>query len=365
MGYGRIHNFSAGPAALPEPVLEVLRDEMLNYKNSGMSIMEMSHRSKEFSKILEKTEALARKLLAIPDDYAVLFMQGGASHQFAMIPVNFLSEGKKADFVHTGYWTKKAISEAKKVGSVSLAFDGEKSGFVKLPGATEIKWTPDAAYSFLCSNNTIYGTQFKQFPTAPTPLIADMSSDYFSRPFDVKKFSLIFGGAQKNLGPSGLTLVIAKKDFVEKGTEKIPVFFQYRSHVSEGSRYNTPPTFAIYTMGLVLEWLERQGGLASMEKRNQEKAAMIYDTIERSQIYKCPLDPGSRSLMNVVFKIKPDAPDSEKIEDRFVAEAEKKGLSGLKGHRAIGGLRASIYNAFPIEGVKALCDFMREFEKKG
>jgi phosphoserine aminotransferase len=360
--YGRVFNFSAGPAVLPESVLEQARDEMLNYKGSGMSVMEMSHRSKEYEAIISSAEEDVRRLMGIPDDYAVLFLQGGASLQFAMVPINLYMPGKPVDVLHTGVWTKKAIDELKKLTEYRIAGTSEKENFRRIPHRSEIQFRDEASYVYMASNNTIYGSQWRTFPeTGNISLVADMSSDILSRVIDVRRFGLIFAGAQKNIGPSGVTLVVIRKDLAERCDVKVPTMLQYRSHIKEGSMYNTPPTYAIYIAGLVLDWIELQGGIAVIEKRNEEKAKLLYDAIDASTLFYGPIEKDSRSRMNVVFRVKGD---KEEIEEKFASEAKKVGLSGLKGHRSAGGLRASIYNALPLEGVKALVEFMKEFEKK-
>jgi phosphoserine aminotransferase len=292
----------------------------------------------------------------------VLFLQGGASHQFAMVPLNLYQQGKPVDVINTDVWTQKAIGELKVFASHQVAGSTEGEKFSRLPSKNEIKLNPNASYVHICSNNTIAGTQYKSFPeTGAVPLVADMSSDILSRRVDVARFGLIFAGAQKNIGPAGLALVIVDKKLAERCPKTVPIFFQYRTHIAEGSRYNTPPTFGIYMVGLVADWLQQQGGLAAMEKLNQTKAKILYDAIDATDFYFCPVKKEDRSLMNVVFRIQKG---DEKLEAKFVAEAEAAGLSGLKGHRLVGGLRASIYNAQPMAGVQALVDFMREFEKK-
>ncbi len=358
----RVFNFSAGPAVLPVPVLEKAQSELLNYDGCGMSVMEMSHRSKEFDGIIARAEAGIRKLLGISDDYAVLFLQGGASLQFSMVPMNLFVEGKPVDIVHSGVWTKKAIAEHKKLCPFRLAASTEAENFLRLPQMKEIELSGDASYVYMCSNNTIYGTQFKQFPQiGEIPLVADMSSDILSRPLDVSHFGLIFAGAQKNIGPSGLTMVIIRKDLAERAKESLPTMLQYRTHIKEKSLYNTPPTFGIYIAMLVFEWLLERGGLSAMKKVNDEKAQKLYDAIDESDFFYTPIPAEDRSPMNVVFRV---TGNKEDLEKAFVSEATKAGLSGLKGHRSVGGLRASIYNAFPPEGVEALVQFMKEFEKK-
>ncbi len=358
----RIHNFSAGPAVLPEPVLEKARDEMLNYHGSGMSVMEMSHRSKEFSAIRDKAEAGLRAVMDIPDDYAALFLQGGASLQFAMVPMNLYLQGNPVNVINTGAWTQKAIVEIDKIASCHLAASTEAEGFTRLPAQHEIKTDINASYVHICSNNTITGTQWRAFPdVGEIPLVADMSSDILSRPIDVSQFGLIFAGAQKNIGPSGVTVVIMKKELAERAPQTLPTMLQYRTHIGKQSMYNTPPTFAIYIVGLVAAWIEQQGGIAAVEKHNREKAALLYDVIDATGFYSCPVAKQDRSLMNVVYHIQDG---NEDLEKQFVTEATAAGLSGLKGHRSVGGLRASIYNAQPVGGVRALTEFMKAFEAK-
>jgi phosphoserine aminotransferase len=360
--YGRIFNFSAGPAVLPESVLEQARDELLNYRGSGMSVMEMSHRSKEYESIIEGAQEDLRRLMDIPEDYAVLFLQGGASLQFAMVPINLYLPGKPVDVLHTGIWTKKAIEELKKLTEYRIAGSSEKENFKRIPHRSEIQFSDRASYVYMASNNTIYGSQWKTFPeTGDIPLVADMSSDILSRAIDVRRFGLIFAGAQKNIGPSGVTVVVIRKDLAERCKLEVPTMLQYRAHIKEGSMYNTPPAYAIYIAGLVLDWIELQGGVAVIEKRNEEKSRLLYDAIDASNLFYGPIEKDSRSRMNVVFRVKGDKED---LEEKFASEAKKNGLSGLKGHRSAGGLRASIYNALPLEGVKALVEFMKEFEKK-
>lgn len=358
----RIFNFSAGPAVLPVSVLEEARDQLLNYQNSGMSVMEMSHRSKAFDQILASAEAGVRKHMNVPDNYAVLFLQGGASHQFAMVPTNLYIKDKPIDVIHTGVWTKMAIAEIKKIAPMRIAGSGEQAHFKRLPQPHEITLSKDASYVHIASNNTIYGTQWKKFPeTGDVPLVADMSSDILSRHVDVKKFGLIFAGAQKNLGPSGVTLVVIRKDLAERADKNLPTTFQFRTHIESGSRYNTPPTFGIYILGLVMDWITQEGGVSAIEKRNEQKAKLLYDYIEQSGFYRCPVEKADRSLMNVIIRI---GEGNEALEKEFDQEAEKSGLSGLKGHRSAGGLRASIYNAQPLEGIHALIDFMKDFARR-
>ncbi len=358
----RIFNFSAGPAVLPVPVLERARDEMLNYRGSGMSVMEMSHRSKAFEAIQANAEASLRRVMGIPAEYAVLFLQGGASLQFSMVPMNLYLEGNPVDVIHTGAWTEKAIAEIKKVAACNIAGSTEAENFARIPRPDEISLNEKASYVHICSNNTIFGTQWREFPaTGEVPLVADMSSDILSRVIDVSKFGMIFAGAQKNMGPSGVTVVIMRPELAERAAKTLPTMLQYRVHIKNGSMYNTPPTYAIYIMGLVLEWMETQGGVAGIEQINQHKAKLLYDAIDRTGFYSCPAAVADRSLMNVVFRVNNG---DEELEKKFASEASAAGLSTLKGHRSVGGLRASIYNAQPVEGVQALVNFMAEFEAK-
>ncbi|MBN1870660.1 MAG: 3-phosphoserine/phosphohydroxythreonine transaminase [Candidatus Omnitrophica bacterium] len=354
-----IFNFSAGPAVLPKEVLKQAADEMLDYKGSGMSVMELSHRGKEFTQIIEQAEANLREILAIPANYHVLFLQGGASLQFAMIPMNLMVKNKKADYVHTGEWSKKAISEAKRFGTVNVVASSEKDNFTYIPELNPAKFSKDADYFYIVTNNTIYGTEYKEIPqTGDVPLIADMSSNILSAPIDVSKFGLIFAGAQKNIGPAGMAIVIIRADLVGKAADTVPSLMNYKIHVENKSLFNTPPCYTIYIAGLVFEWIKKQGGLAAMEKRNREKAEILYDYLDRSSLFRSPVKPECRSLMNIPF-----VTGNEELDNKFIAEASKRGLKTLKGHRTVGGMRASIYNAMPKEGVEALVQFMKEFEK--
>jgi len=358
----RVFNFNPGPAALPLPVLERIREELLNHHGSGMSVMEMSHRSPEYEAINDKTEKDLRRMLEIPDDYAVLFMQGGGSGQFAVVPMNLYQPGKAVDVLHTGSWTTKAIEELKISATYRLAATTEADKFIRVPRADEISLSPDASYVHMCTNNTIEGTQWSAIPdTGAVPLVADMSSDIASGRMDIRKFGLIFAGAQKNLGPSGVTIVIVRGDLAERANQKIPKIFQYRTHIKDRSLYHTPPTFAVYIVGLVLEWIEAEGGTAALEKRNESKAKRLYDAIDASGYYRCPVEKNSRSKMNVVFRV---AGGDEAIEKRFAKEAEVAGLAGVKGHRSVGGMRISLYNAVELDAVESLVAFMREFERK-
>jgi len=364
MNYKRVFNFNAGPAALPEPVLESLRDEMMNFQNSGISVMEMSHRSKQVIAIMKEAESLLRELMGISENYSVLFLQGGASQQFAMVPMNFLIDQKPAAVLHTGYWTKKALSELKKIGSYKIVASSEEINFTALPDCQNSKITGEEySYLYLCSNNTIYGTQWKKLPpvVSTAPIIADMSSDILSRQFNVNEFGAFFAGAQKNIGPSGLTVAVIRKDLLDRCNEKVPSIFQYKAHAEAESAYNTPPVYSIFVALKVLQWLKNVGGVAAIEKINNEKAALIYNAIDEDEFYTSPINKTDRSHMNVVFMIRNG---NEELESKFAKESEAAGLSGLKGHRAIGGLRASIYNAQPLEGVSRLVDFMKEFSKK-
>ncbi|MBU2490716.1 MAG: 3-phosphoserine/phosphohydroxythreonine transaminase [Proteobacteria bacterium] len=355
----RIRNFNAGPAALPLPVLAEIQAHLLNFKGSGMSIMEVSHRSKWFDEVIEDAVARVKTLLKVGDDYHVLFLQGGASTQFAMIPMNILAAGDHADYVNTGTWSTNAIKEAQLLGKdVRVVASSEDRNFCYIPAG--IAPTPGATYMHITSNNTIKGTQYEKFPeTGGLPLVADMSSDIFSRPFDASKFGLIYAGAQKNLGPSGVTLVVIREDLLKRTPKDIPTMLKYSTHAEKNSMYNTPPCFSIYVVDLVLTWLmDSVGGLDEMERRNKEKGDLLYGFLDASGFYRATADLGSRSLMNVTFRL-----PSEDLEKKFVDEAGKAGLGGLKGHRSVGGCRASIYNATDLAAVTELVDFMKDFEK--
>jgi len=358
----RAFNFNAGPGALPLPVLERIREELLDWHGSGMSVMEMSHRSPEFESISAGTERKLRELLGISEDYAVIFIQGGGSMQFTMAPMNLCLPGKPVDVLHTGTWTAKAIGELKKGILHNIAASTESEKFARLPRREEMKFSSDASYVHICTNNTIEGTQWTMLPeTGNIPLVADMSSDIASRPVDVKKYGVIFAGAQKNLGPSGATIVIIRKDLAERADKNLPTLLQYRTHIKEKSLYHTPPTFAVYIVGLVLEWIESEGGVPGMEKRNEAKARLLYDTIESSGgFYSCPVEKASRSKMNVVFRV---AGGEDAIEKKFGTEAAAAGLVGTPGHRSVGGMRVSLYNAVTPEAVEVLTSFMREFQR--
>ncbi|MGB8339234.1 MAG: 3-phosphoserine/phosphohydroxythreonine transaminase [Burkholderiales bacterium] len=355
----QIFNFSAGPAVLPKPVLEKARDEMLDWRGSGMSVMEMSHRGKEFFGIAERAEAVLRNLLIINNNYKVLFMQGGAISENAIVPMNLLRGKTSIDFINTGEWSKKSIKEAKKYSSVNIAASSEDRNFTYIPKQASWKLNHDAAYVHICSNETIGGVEYQWTPdTGNVPLVADMSSHILSRPLDVSKFGLIYAGAQKNIGPAGLTIVIVREDLIGQVLPITPSAFDYKTVAENDSMYNTPPTFAIYVAGLVFEWLQEQGGLAAMEQQNIAKAQLLYDCIDNSKLYKNPVEKQDRSRMNVVFRTRDEA-----MDNAFVKGADARGLLQLKGHRSVGGMRASIYNAMPIQGVKALVGYMQEFEK--
>jgi phosphoserine aminotransferase len=368
----RVHNFNAGPSALPLSVLERIREELLDWHGSGMSVMEMSHRSPEFESINAAAEGGLRKHLAIPDDYAVIFLQGGGSTQFTLAPMNLCLPGKPVDILHTGTWTAKALTELKKGIAHRVAANTESAKNTRVPRKDEITLGADASYVYLCTNNTIEGTQYHSLPDpGGVPLVADMSSDIASRPLDVKKFGLIFAGAQKNLGPSGATVVIIRKDLAERADKNLPTIFQYRTHIKEKSLYHTPPTFAVYVVGLMMEWIEAQGGLAGIEKRNETKAKLLYDAVDSSNgFYHCPVEKDSRSLMNIVFRVAganrqsaATHPD-EAAEKEFGKQAAAAGLVGTPGHRSVGGMRVSLYNAVEPSSVEALVSFMREFQRQ-
>jgi len=356
----RIHNFSAGPAVLPEPVLRKAQEAIWNVDGSGIGIMEHSHRGKVFDRIINEAEQTCRDLAGIPGNYRVLFLQGGASLQFSMVPMNLLPPQSTADYLLTGVWAQKAIKEAKLVGKVHVAGSSESTGFDRIPTQDEISYSTGPAYVHMTTNNTIYGTQWRTEPSIPSgaPLIADTSSDMYSRPIDVRKYGLIYAGAQKNLGPSGLVLVIIRDDIVEQGPKTLPTMLQYRIHVAEKSLYNTAPTFAIYVMGEVFKWIKSRGGLAAMAELNESKARTLYDYLDASDFFRGTAQADSRSRMNVCFR----AP-TEDLEEKFIKEAAKRGLDGLKGHRLVGGMRASIYNACPPAAVEVLVSFMKEFER--
>ena len=356
----RIFNFSAGPAVLPESVLKQAQEELLDWHGSGMSVMEMSHRGKEFMSIASEAEADVRDLMGIPDNYKVLFLQGGASSQFGMVPMNLTAEHNKVDYINTGSWSKKAIAEAKRFCEVNIAASTEDSKFTLTPSQADLKLSGDAAYVHYTPNETIQGVEFPYVPdTGDVPLVADFSSTILSRPIDVTRYGIIYAGAQKNIGPAGLTLVIIRDDLIGQAIEGTPVMFQYATHADADSMYNTPPTYGWYLAGLVFKWLKGKGGLAAMAEINQRKAQALYDAIDASDFYANPVEVKSRSWMNVPFTLA-DA----SLDAKFLEEASAAGLKTLKGHRSVGGMRASIYNAMPEEGIKALIHFMAEFERK-
>lgn len=354
----RVYNFSAGPSMLPVEVLEQAQKEMLCYGTSGMSVMEMSHRSKDFENIIFTAEDDIRELMNIPDNYKVLFLQGGGNTQFAMIPLNLMNKNNKCDLVNTGQWSKKAMAEAKKYGKVNLVASSEDKTFTYIPKLDPATFTKDADYFYITLNNTIYGTRYTKLPeTGNVPLVADASSNILSENIDVSKFGLIFAGAQKNLGPAGVTVVIVRDDLIGNAMDFTPTMLDYATHVKERSLYNTPPTYSIYVMGLVFKWLKAMGGVNAMQKINEEKAAILYDFLDNSKLFKGTVVPEDRSLMNVPFVLPTD-----ELNEKFIAEAKAKGFVNLKGHRTVGGMRASIYNAMPVEGVKKLVEIMAKFE---
>lgn len=357
----RVYNFNPGPAVLPEPVLKEAQENLMSLPGVGMSVLEISHRSAIFESILNETIQDLRRLANIPDNYKILFLGGGASLQFSMVALNLMPPKNKADYIVTGSWSKKAVKEAKRVGEVNIAATTEGENFKRIPKQEELKLTSDVSYVHYTSNNTIYGIEWHYIPdVGNVPLVCDASSDIFSRPIDVSKFALIYAGAQKNLGPAGVTLVIIREDLLERSQDSLPTMLNYKVHAENNSLYNTPPVFGIYIIGLVAKWLISLGGLEAIAKINEEKAKLIYDCIDNSsEFYRGHAEKDSRSKMNVVFRL-----PSEELEKQFVKEATERGLVGLKGHRSVGGLRASIYNAFPLEGVKALVEFMREFKSK-
>lgn len=356
----RIFNFSAGPAVLPEPVLRQAQQDLWNLAGSGIGILEHSHRGKAFTKVIEEAESDCRALASIPAKYRVLFLQGGASLQFAMVPMNLLGKHANADYVITGSWAKKAADEAKMYGNVHIAGSSKPTNFDRIPPASDLHFSARPAYVHFTSNNTIFGTQWRSEPAVPVgaPLICDASSDIFSRPIDVSKYGLIYAGAQKNLGPSGVVLVIIRDDLLKSVREDIPTMMRYSIHAENNSLYNTPNTFGIYIMGQSFKWMLQQGGLAAVAEHNAAKAGVIYDFLDQSAFFKGTAQADSRSLMNICFR-----GPSEELETKFITEAKAAGLDGLKGHRSVGGMRASVYNAMPIEGCTRLVEFMKDFER--
>ena len=358
MADNRIYNFSAGPSMLPVPVLERCAADMLNYQGSGMSVMEMSHRSKVYDGIIKETEATLRRVLSIPDNYKVLFLQGGATTQFAAIPMNLLKTGK-ADYALTGSFASKAYKEAQKFGDMHAAFSSKETNFDHVPTQDELDIRPDADYFYICANNTIYGTEWQYVPeTGSVPLVCDMSSDILSRPVDVSKFGIVYAGAQKNMAPAGLTVVIIREDLAGHELPYTPLMMNYKTMIDKDSMYNTPPCWCIYMLGLTLDWVAEQGGVEGMEKLRTLRSSMLYDTLDNSRLFHCHAEKGSRSGMNVTFRT-----GNEELDAKFVQEAAAAGFTNLKGHRKTGGMRASIYNAMPVEGVEKLCDFIKEFDK--
>jgi len=357
----RIWNFNAGPATLPLPVLEKIKADLPNYNNTGMAFMELSHRSKDYAAVHAEAKSLLKELFTIPDNYHILFLQGGASTQFCMVPMNLLSEGQTADYINTGAWSKKAIKEAKLFGNVNVAATSEDANFTYIPKTDDIKLTPDAQYVHITSNNTISGTQWKTFPeTGNAPLVSDMSSDILSRKLDISKFGIIYAGAQKNLGPSGVTVVILRDDVLAKCKEGLPTMLTYGTHVEKDSLFNTSPTYSIYILKLVLEHVKSIGGLDAVEKENEAKGKLLYGTLdENSDFFKCPIPKDSRSLMNVVFRL-----PNEELEQKLIADGLSAGFGGLKGHRSVGGIRVSMYNAMPLAGIQALTEFIKDFAQK-
>ena len=357
----RVYNFSAGPSMLPEAVLNKAAAEMLDYEGSGQSVMEMSHRSKVYQSIIDTTEALLREIMNIPENYKVLFLQGGASSQFAMVPMNLMTGSGKADYVVTGQWAKKAYKEAARYGNVNVVASSEDKTFSYIPKLDKSTFTPDADYFHICMNNTIYGTVYHELPdTGDVPLVADISSCVLSRPIDVSKFGVLYAGAQKNMAPSGVTVVIIREDLIGKAMDITPTMFNYQTHADNGSMFNTPPCYTIYVMKLVLEWIKNEiGGLDKMQELNEKKAKLLYDFLDNSKLFKGTVVPEDRSLMNIPF-----VTGSDELDAKFVKESTAAGFVNLKGHRSVGGMRASIYNAMPLEGVEKLVAFMQKFEEE-
>ncbi len=358
---GRVHNFNPGPSAIPLPALQTAQKELLDYNGLGLSVLEMSHRSKDFDAILAETKKSLTNLLQIPENYSIIFLGGGASLQFAMLPMNFLAQDQCADYINTGAWSAKAISEAKLFGKVNIAVTSEEAKYTFIPSPEQLKLDPSAQYVHLTSNNTIFGTQWHYYPdTGSVPLVVDMSSDILSRSFDIKKIAMIYAGAQKNIGPAGVTLVIIRNDMLEKVKAGIPKILNYKTHTDKDSTYNTPPVFNVYMIHLFLKWIESIGGLAAMEKINREKKDIIYSVIDGSDgFYKGTVREDSRSWMNATLRL-----SSEELEATFVTDAKANGFIGLKGHRSVGGIRVSMYNGVPLEAVEKLAEFMKEFRKK-
>lgn len=354
----RVHNFSAGPCTLPLSVLEEAQKEFVNYHDSGMSLIEMSHRGKHFVAVHDEAISLVRTVFNVPDDFDVLFLQGGATLQFAMVPMNLLSDNAKAGYINAGTWGKGAIADAKPYGNVYTAWDGADCGYTRMPSASEIQLEDNSRYLHITSNETIGGVRFKDWPEVSIPMVADMSSDYMSRPIPWERFDLVYGGVQKNLGPAGMALVIIRKSVAQNNNKNIARYLRYDVQADKGSMFNTPPVFSIYMLGKVLKWMESLGGVDAMQQRAEDKAAILYNAIESSgDFYRCPVEKDSRSVMNVIFQL-----PNEDLDNRFLVEADSAGLLNLKGHRSVGGCRASIYNAMSEEGVKALTEFMKSFQ---
>ena len=355
----RIYNFAAGPSVLPLPVLEEAQRDLLSLPGVGISVLEMSHRSPAIEDMMRSAEADIRTLAGVPENYRILFLQGGASLQFSMVPMNLLGPGQSADHIVTGHFAKMALQEARTVGSINLAGSTEDDGFNRIPGQSELQLDPGAAYLHFTTNNTIFGTEWQEEPDpGDVPLVADASSNIFSKPIDINRYGLVYAGAQKNLGAAGVTLVVIREDLLERCPDTLPAMLNYQTHAKGNSAYNTPPVFAVYVLGLVVKWLIAQGGLEAAQRRNRDKAALLYDAIDSSEYFRGHALPDHRSTMNVTFRL----PDQD-AEQRFVDEAAAQGLAELKGHRSVGGIRASIYNAFPREGVETLASFMKEFER--
>ncbi|MBN1282730.1 MAG: 3-phosphoserine/phosphohydroxythreonine transaminase [Proteobacteria bacterium] len=355
MSMKRVYNFNAGPAAMPLEVLNWMKDGFMDF--GGMSILEISHRSKEFQAVIDEARALLAELMGVPETHDILLLQGGAAQQFAVVPMNLMD--RTADYAITGHWSKQALKEAQIVGEPKVIFTSEGENFTRVPRASEIKPGPDASYVHITTNNTIFGTEYYEYPdTGKVPLVADMSSDILSRRMDISKFGLLYAGAQKNLGPAGVTVVVIRKDLLERSPRKLPVIFRYKTHSEKGSLYNTPPVFSIYTMMLYLRWVKSIGGVDEIERRNVKKAEMLYDAIDRCDLYKGTTEKASRSRMNVTYVL-----PSQELTDKFVAGAKEKGIVGIKGHRSVGGIRASLYNAVSEDAVQALTGFMDEFRR--
>ena len=356
----RVYNFSAGPSMLPEEVLKTAAAEMLEYGDSGQSVMEMSHRSKEYDAIIKQAEADLRDIMNIPDDYDVLFLQSGASTQFAMVPLNLMNKNHKADYIITGQWANKAYKEAARYGEARVVASSADKTYSYIPKTTAADFDPEADYVHICMNNTIYGTKYHQLPdTGKVPLVADISSCILSEPIDVTKFGVLYAGAQKNVAPAGVTIVIIRKDLIGNAMDITPTMLNYKTHSENGSMFNTPPCYTIYIAGLVFKWIKKMGGLEEMKKINEKKAKILYDFLDSSKLFKGTVVPEDRSLMNVPF-----ITGNDELDAKFVAEAKQNGFVNIKGHRSVGGMRASIYNAMPIEGVEKLVSFMKKFEEE-